>query len=70
MARRKFKFIVSMQRYSKSNKEEHENAKFLLHAHPDSQIAYLMCQYFTNMWLSLSTDQDHQWFGVVVIEAF
>jgi 1,3-beta-glucan synthase len=28
MARRKFKFLVSMQRYSKFNKEEHENAEF------------------------------------------
>lgn len=40
MARRKFKFVVSMQRYSKF-KEEHENAKFLLRAYPDLQIAYL-----------------------------
>jgi len=35
MARRKFKFVVSMQRYSKFNKEEHENAKFVLRAYPD-----------------------------------
>ncbi|KAJ7833136.1 1,3-beta-glucan synthase component-domain-containing protein [Mycena olivaceomarginata] len=28
MARWKFKFLVSMQRYSKFNKEEHENAEF------------------------------------------
>ena len=41
MARRKFKFIVSMQRYSKFNKEEHENAEFLLRAYPELQIAYL-----------------------------
>lgn len=41
MARRKFKFVVSMQRYSKFNKEEHENAEFLLRAYPDLQIAYL-----------------------------
>ena len=41
MARRKFKFIVSMQRYSKFNKEEAENAEFLLRAYPDLQIAYL-----------------------------
>jgi 1,3-beta-glucan synthase len=27
MARWKFKFLVSMQRYSKFNKEEHENAE-------------------------------------------
>ncbi|KAI0246237.1 1-3-beta-glucan synthase [Lactifluus subvellereus] len=41
MARRKFKFVVSMQRYSKFNKKEHENAEFLLRAYPDLQIAYL-----------------------------
>jgi 1,3-beta-glucan synthase len=41
IARRKFKFIVSMQRYSKFNKEEHENAESLLHAYPELQIAYL-----------------------------
>ncbi|KAJ6591860.1 1,3-beta-glucan synthase component-domain-containing protein [Mycena vulgaris] len=40
MARRKFKFFVAMQRYSKLNKE-HENAEFLLRAYPDLQIAYL-----------------------------
>ena len=41
MARRKFKFCVSMQRYSKFNKEEMENAEFLLRAYPDLQISYL-----------------------------
>ncbi|KAJ7774626.1 glycosyltransferase family 48 protein [Mycena maculata] len=41
MARRKFKFAVSMQRFSKFNKEEQENAEFLLRAYPDLQIAYL-----------------------------
>ncbi|KAH0583885.1 1,3-beta-D-glucan synthase [Termitomyces sp. 'cryptogamus'] len=41
MARRKFKFTVSMQRFSKFNKEEQENAEFLLRAYPDLQIAYL-----------------------------
>lgn len=41
MARRKFKFVVSMQRYSKFNKEEAENAEFLLRAYPDLQIAFL-----------------------------
>ncbi|KAI1795898.1 1,3-beta-glucan synthase [Ganoderma leucocontextum] len=41
MSRRKFKFTVSMQRYSKFNKEELENAEFLLRAYPDLQIAYL-----------------------------
>ncbi|OBZ75851.1 1,3-beta-glucan synthase component FKS1 [Grifola frondosa] len=41
MSRRKFKFAVSMQRYAKFNKEELENAEFLLRAYPDLQIAYL-----------------------------
>lgn len=41
MARRKFKIIVSMQRYAKFTKEERENAEFLLRAYPDLQIAYL-----------------------------
>jgi 1,3-beta-glucan synthase len=41
MAKRKFKFAISMQRYSKFNKEELENAEFLLRAYPDLQIAYL-----------------------------
>ncbi|KAH9934747.1 1,3-beta-glucan synthase component-domain-containing protein [Fomitopsis serialis] len=41
MSRRKFKFTVSMQRYAKFNKEELENAEFLLRAYPDLQIAYL-----------------------------
>ncbi|QRW07539.1 beta-1,3-glucan synthase [Ceratobasidium sp. AG-Ba] len=41
MARRKFKFAVSMQRYAKFNKVEQENAEFLLRAYPDLQIAYL-----------------------------
>ncbi|KAG8700287.1 1,3-beta-D-glucan synthase [Ceratobasidium sp. 395] len=41
MARRKFKFGVSMQRYAKFNKVEQENAEFLLRAYPDLQIAYL-----------------------------
>ena len=41
MARRKFKFIISMQRYSKFNKEEQENAEFILRAYPDLQIAYI-----------------------------
>ena len=41
MARRKFKFVVSMQRYSKFNAEEYENVEFLLRAYPDLQIAYL-----------------------------
>lgn len=41
MARRKFKIVVSMQRYAKFNKEEKENTEFLLRAYPDLQIAYL-----------------------------
>ncbi|WBW74872.1 cell wall and secondary septum 1,6 branched 1,3-beta-glucan synthase catalytic subunit Bgs4 [Schizosaccharomyces osmophilus] len=41
MARRKFKIVVSMQRYAKFSKEEYENAEFLLRAYPDLQIAYL-----------------------------
>ncbi|KAK4139385.1 1,3-beta-glucan synthase component-domain-containing protein [Dichotomopilus funicola] len=41
MARRKFKLVVSMQRFSKFKKEEMENAEFLLRAYPDLQIAYL-----------------------------
>ncbi|CAL1704779.1 unnamed protein product [Somion occarium] len=41
MARRKFKFAVSMQRFAKFNKEEQENAEFLLRAYPELQIAYL-----------------------------
>jgi 1,3-beta-glucan synthase len=41
MARRKFKFVVSMQRYAKFNAEEYENVEFLLRAYPDLQIAYL-----------------------------
>ena len=41
MARRKFKLVVSMQRYAKFSKEEMENTEFLLRAYPDLQIAYL-----------------------------
>ncbi|ODV84609.1 glycosyltransferase family 48 protein [[Candida] arabinofermentans NRRL YB-2248] len=41
MARRKFKFLVSMQRLTKFKPEELENAEFLLRAYPDLQIAYL-----------------------------
>lgn len=41
MARRKFKFIISMQRYSKFTSEERENTEFILRAYPDLQIAYL-----------------------------
>lgn len=41
MARRKFKIVVSMQRYAKFKQEERENTEFLLRAYPDLQIAYL-----------------------------
>jgi 1,3-beta-glucan synthase len=41
MARRKFKILVSMQRYTRFTKEEMENTEFLLRAYPDLQIAYL-----------------------------
>lgn len=41
MARRKFKFVVSMQRLAKFRPEELENTEFLLRAYPDLQIAYL-----------------------------
>ena len=41
MARRKFKIVVSMQRFAKFSKEERENTEFLLRAYPDLQIAYL-----------------------------
>ncbi|CAR25971.1 ZYRO0A12518p [Zygosaccharomyces rouxii] len=41
MARRKFKFLVSMQRLTKFKPHELENAEFLLRAYPDLQIAYL-----------------------------
>ncbi|EDK37070.2 hypothetical protein PGUG_01168 [Meyerozyma guilliermondii ATCC 6260] len=41
MARRKFKFVVSMQRLAKFEDWEMENAEFLLRAYPDLQIAYL-----------------------------
>lgn len=41
MARRKFKIVVSMQRYAKFTAEERENTEFLLRAYPDLQIAYL-----------------------------
>ena len=41
MTRRKFKFLVSMQRLAKFKPHEMENAEFLLRAYPDLQIAYL-----------------------------
>lgn len=41
MARRKFRFLVLMQRMAKFKDDEMENAEFLLRAYPDLQIAYL-----------------------------
>jgi 1,3-beta-glucan synthase len=41
MARRKFKFLVSMQRYNEFDEEEHKNVDFLLRSYPDLQIAYI-----------------------------
>ncbi|KAG7196037.1 1,3-beta-D-glucan synthase [Scheffersomyces spartinae] len=41
MARRKFRFVVSMQRLAKFKDDEMENAEFLLRAYPDLQIAFL-----------------------------
>ncbi|KAF9962526.1 1,3-beta-D-glucan synthase [Mortierella alpina] len=41
ISNQKFKFVVSMQRFTKFSKEEAENAEFLLRAYPNLQIAYL-----------------------------
>lgn len=41
MARRKFNFVVSMQRFTKFNKDEKECVDFLLKTYPDLKIAYL-----------------------------
>ncbi|ORX87725.1 glucan synthase [Basidiobolus meristosporus CBS 931.73] len=41
MARRKFKFVVSMQRFTKFSKEERENVDFLFNSYPELQVAYL-----------------------------
>ncbi|KAF9339113.1 1,3-beta-D-glucan synthase [Linnemannia elongata] len=41
LSQQKFKFVVSMQRYTKFSKEEAENAEFLLQTYPSLQIAYL-----------------------------
>ncbi|KAJ6784697.1 hypothetical protein PWT90_00440 [Aphanocladium album] len=41
MARRKFKILVSMQRFTKFSNYEMENTEFMLRAYPDLQIAYL-----------------------------
>ncbi|KAF9927143.1 1,3-beta-D-glucan synthase [Linnemannia zychae] len=41
LSNQKFKFVISMQRYTIFNKEEAENAEFLLRTYPNLQIAYL-----------------------------
>ncbi|CAB4427549.1 unnamed protein product [Rhizophagus irregularis] len=41
IACRKFKFLVSMQRYNEFDEEEQKNVDFLLRSYPDLQIAYL-----------------------------
>ncbi|KAG0213404.1 1,3-beta-D-glucan synthase [Mortierella sp. NVP41] len=41
LSQQKFKFVVSMQRYTKFSKDEAENADFLLQTYPNLQIAYL-----------------------------
>ncbi|CCE63589.1 hypothetical protein TPHA_0F01030 [Tetrapisispora phaffii CBS 4417] len=41
MTRRKFKYLVSMQRLTKFKPHEMENTEFLLRAYPDLQIAFL-----------------------------
>ncbi|KAF7721304.1 1,3-beta-D-glucan synthase [Apophysomyces ossiformis] len=40
-SRRKFKFLVAMQRYARFNPEEAEDAEALLKAYPDLQVAYV-----------------------------
>jgi 1,3-beta-glucan synthase len=59
MSRRKFKFAISMQRYSKFNKEEQENAEFLLRAYPDLQITYLEDE-------AGSKETEPRWFSVLI----
>ncbi|KAI7889185.1 1,3-beta-glucan synthase component-domain-containing protein [Mucor mucedo] len=41
LARRKFKFLVAMQRYAKFNASEAEDAEFLFRAFPELQVAYI-----------------------------
>ncbi len=41
MARRKFKFCISMQRLTKFKPDEKENCEFLMRAYPDLQLAFL-----------------------------
>ncbi|KAG0174538.1 1,3-beta-D-glucan synthase [Apophysomyces sp. BC1015] len=40
-SRRKFKFLVAMQRYARFNAEEAEDAEALFKAYPDLQVAYV-----------------------------
>ncbi|KAI9296955.1 1,3-beta-glucan synthase [Neoconidiobolus thromboides FSU 785] len=42
MVRRKFRFLISMQRYCSFTAAEKEDVEFLLKAYPDLQIAYLL----------------------------
>jgi len=55
MTRRKFKFVVSMQRYSKFNQEEHENAEFLLRAYPRIPDCLSGRRASTERWWRLGT---------------
>lgn len=41
MARRKFRFVVAMQRYTSFNAEEKESVEYIIKAYPDLLIAYL-----------------------------
>lgn len=41
IAKRKFRLLLAMQRYTSFNKEEKESVEFLLSAYPELQIAYL-----------------------------
>ncbi|KAI8328924.1 1,3-beta-glucan synthase component-domain-containing protein, partial [Choanephora cucurbitarum] len=41
LSRRKFKFLVAMQRYAKFSASESEDAEFMFKAFPDLQVAYV-----------------------------
>lgn len=56
MANRKFRLLLAMQRYTSFNKEEKENAEFLLNAYPDLQIAYLEHDQDTDAFYSVLVD--------------
>lgn len=45
MALRKFRMILSMQRYQQFSDEERENTEYLLRAYPELQIAYVEEEY-------------------------